>query len=93
MCAWTCKQLKYCLLRCFTFLVHLITRIADIVELVGSSDKSWQDAAQVALEEAKKTIRGITGVEIGDMTAKVEPNTGIITEYHTAVKIAFGVEH
>jgi dodecin len=70
-----------------------MTRIADVVELVGSSDKNWQDAAQVALEEAKKTIRGIRGVEIGDMTAKVDPNTGNITEYHTAVKIAFGVEH
>ena len=69
-----------------------MTRIAKIMELVGSSDKSWQDAAQVALEEAKKTIHGITGVEIGDMTAKVDPNTGNITEYRTAVKIAFGVE-
>jgi flavin-binding protein dodecin len=76
-----------------TFLVHIMTRIADVVELVGSSDKSWQDAAQVALEGAKKTIRGITGVEIGDMTAKVDPNTGNITEYHTAIKVAFGVEH
>jgi hypothetical protein len=27
------------------------------------------------------------------MTAKVDPNSGNITEYHTAVKIAFGVEH
>jgi dodecin len=70
-----------------------MTHVAKIIELVGSSDKSWQDAAQVALEEAKKTIHGITGVEIGDMTAKVDPNTGNITEYHTAVKIAFGVEH
>jgi dodecin len=34
-----------------------------------------------------------TGVEIGDITAKVDPNTENITEYHTAVKIAFGVEH
>jgi len=85
----------YSLLRCFTFtfLLLLMTRIADVIELVGSSEKSWQDAAQVALEEAKKTIHGITGVEIGDMTAKVDPNTGNITEYHTAVKLAFGVEH
>ena len=73
--------------------MFIIIRIADVIELVGSSDKSWQDAAQVALEEAKKTIRGMTGVEIGDMTAKVDPNTGNIIEYHTAVKIAFGVEH
>ena len=40
-------------------------------------------AAQVALDEAKKTIHGITGIEIGDLTAKVDPNTGNITEYHT----------
>jgi flavin-binding protein dodecin len=70
-----------------------MTRIADVIELVGSSDKSWQDAAQVALEEARKTVHGITGVEITDMTAKVDPNTGNITEYHTAIKIAFGIEH
>jgi dodecin len=70
-----------------------MTHIAEVIEIVGNSDKSWQDAAQVALDEAKKTIHGITGVEVGDMTAKVDPNTGNITEYHTAVKIAFGVEH
>ncbi|MGB7639200.1 MAG: dodecin domain-containing protein [Nitrososphaeraceae archaeon] len=38
-------------------------------------------------------MHGITGVEVGDMTAKVDPNNGNITEYHTVVKIAFGVEH
>jgi dodecin len=70
-----------------------MTHVAKIIEIVGTSDKSWQDAAQSALNEAKKTIHGITGVEVGDMTAKVDPNSGNITEYHTAVKIAFGVEH
>ena len=73
--------------------MFLMTHVAKIIEIVGSSDKSWQDAAQAALNEAKKTIHGITGVEVGDMTAKVDPNSGNITEYHTAVKIAFGVEH
>jgi dodecin len=70
-----------------------MTRIAKVVEIIGNSDKGWQDAAQAALDEAKKTIHGITGVEVGDMTAKVDPNSGNITEYHTAVKIAFGVKH
>lgn len=70
-----------------------MTHVAKIIDLVGSSDKSWQDAAQAALNETKKTIHGITGVEVGDMTAKVDPKSGNITEYHTAVKIAFGVEH
>jgi dodecin len=70
-----------------------MTHVAKVIEIVGNSNKSWQDAAQVALDEAKKTIHGITGIEVGDMTAKVDPNTGNITKYHTAVKIAFGVEH
>jgi flavin-binding protein dodecin len=70
-----------------------MTHVAKIIEIVGSSEKSWQDAAQAALNEAKRTIHGITGVEVGDMTAKVDPNNGNITEYHTVVKIAFGVEH
>ncbi|MGA7043001.1 MAG: dodecin family protein [Nitrososphaeraceae archaeon] len=77
----------------FIFSVFLMTHVAKIIEIVGSSEKSWQDAAQAALNEAKKTIHGITGVEVGDMTAKVDPNNGNITEYHTVVKIAFGVEH
>ncbi len=70
-----------------------MTHVAKITEIVGSSDKSWDDAVQVALTEATKTIRGITGIELTDMTAKVDPNTGKIAEYHSTVKIAFGVEH
>jgi dodecin len=70
-----------------------MTHVAKIIEIVGSSDESWQDAAQAALNESKKTVHGITGIEVGDMTAKVDPNNGAITQYHTTVKIAFGVEH
>jgi dodecin len=70
-----------------------MTDIAEVIEIIGSSDKGWQDAAQAALDEAKKTVREITGIEVRDMTAKVDPNTGNITEYRTAVKIAFGVKH
>ena len=66
--------------------------IAKITEIVGSSEKGWQEAAQVALDEAKKTIREITGLEVVDMTAAVDPNTGSITKYKTTIKIAFGVE-
>ncbi|MFL6384165.1 MAG: dodecin family protein [Nitrososphaeraceae archaeon] len=70
-----------------------MAHIAKVLEIIGNSDKSWQDAAQAALDEAKKTIHEIAGVEVGDMTAKVDSNTGNITEYRTAVKIAFGVKH
>ena len=70
-----------------------MTHVAEVVEIVGSSDKSWEDAARVALNEAAKTIRGITGIELTDMTSRVDPSTGNITEYHSTIKLAFGVEH
>jgi flavin-binding protein dodecin len=70
-----------------------MTHVAEVVEIVGSSNKSWEDAARVALNEAAKTIRGITGIELTDMTSRVDPSTGNITEYHSTVRLAFGVEH
>jgi dodecin len=70
-----------------------MTHVAKVIEIIGGSDKGWSEAAQVAIDEAKKTIHGITGLEVNDMTAKVDPNIGNITEYRVAVKIAFGVEH
>ena len=70
----------------------LTHHIAKITEIVGSSEMGWEEAAQVALDEAKKTIREITGIEVVDMTATIDPNTGSITKYKTTIKIAFGVE-
>jgi flavin-binding protein dodecin len=69
-----------------------MSSVAKIVEIVGSSDKGWEDAAKKAIEEAQKTIHGIRGIEVKDMTAKVDPNTGKITTFRTCVKMSFGVE-
>ena len=45
-----------------------------------ASEKGWSEAAQAALDEAKKTINGILGVEeVLDKTAKVDPTSGHIT--------------
>ena len=48
---------------------------------------------KLPLDEAKKTVKDITGLEVNDMTASVDPNTNSIKEYKVGVKIAFGVEH
>ena len=63
------------------------------IEIIGSSNKGWEDAAQVAVDEAKKTMHGILGIEITDMTSTVDPNSCKITQYRAAEKVAFGVEH
>jgi flavin-binding protein dodecin len=70
-----------------------MAEVAKVIEIIGSSEKGWTEAAQTALDEANKTIKGITGLEINDITAKVDPNSGKITEYRVGVKIAFKVEH
>ena len=67
--------------------------VAKIVEIVGSSNKGWEDAAQNAVNEAVKTIREIHGIEVKDTTATIDQSTEKITQYRTAVKLSFGVEY
>jgi dodecin len=70
-----------------------MTHVAKVIEIIGSSDNGWEEAAQVAVEEARKTLHGIHGIEIMDMTATVDASTGKINQYRTGVKVSFGVEH
>ncbi|HLV10579.1 MAG TPA: dodecin family protein [Halanaerobiales bacterium] len=61
-----------------------------IVELVGESDKGWEDAVKNAIREASKTINGISGVEVLNVTADVKD--GEIIEYKADLQIAFPVQ-
>lgn len=61
-----------------------------ILELVGVSDASFHGAVENALQEAGRTVRGISGLEVVNTTAKVKD--GKIAEYHANVKFAFPVE-
>jgi flavin-binding protein dodecin len=70
-----------------------MTHIAKVIEIIGGSDKGWEDAAQVAVNEARKTLHGIHGIEVMDMTATVDESTGKIAQYRASVKVAFRVEH
>jgi dodecin len=63
-------------------------RVAKILELVGSSDKAREDAAQVAITEAAKTIHGIRGLEVTVMTARVDSKTAKIQEHRVCVKLS-----
>jgi flavin-binding protein dodecin len=64
--------------------------VAKVVELIGSSPNSWEEAVANAVEAAAHTIRNIRGVDVKRCTAKVENNK--IVEYRAVVKIAFIVE-
>lgn len=67
-----------------------MAEIAKVIRVIGSSPESFALAAQSAVEEASKTVRGITGADVVTMSAVVEGDR--IAEYRTTVDIAFGVE-
>lgn len=64
--------------------------VIKTIDLVGVSTSSWRDAAQQALDEASKTIRGITSMDVLDTSCNV--SDGTITEYLTHVRIQFRIE-
>ena len=66
------------------------TRVAKVVTIIGSSPESFAKAADAAVQEAAKTLRGITGADVISMSANVED--GRISSYKTTVNIAFAVE-
>src|SRR5438132_14398551 len=52
--------------------------VSKTIDLVGVSTQSWREAAQAALQEAAKTLRGIEGMEVLETSAVVEvSNTSI----------------
>jgi flavin-binding protein dodecin len=64
--------------------------VAKVVTIIGNHPESFAKAAQVAVQEAAKTIRGISGADVISMSCEVEGDR--ITMYRTTVNIAFGVE-
>ena len=64
--------------------------VAKVVTIIGSSPESFAKAADAAVQEAAKTLRGISGALVVSMSAVVDD--GRISEYRTTVNIAFAVE-
>lgn len=64
--------------------------IAKVITVIGSSPESFAKAADAAVAEAAKTVRGIHGAHVTSMSAVVDNDK--ITEFRTTVDIAFEVE-
>jgi dodecin len=65
-------------------------KILKVIEVLASSEKSWDDAAQNALKIASKSIRGIKSINIQNMSAQVDGKK--ITEYRINAKISFEID-
>jgi len=64
--------------------------VIKTIDLVGVSTESWRDAAQQALAEAARSLRGIEGMDILETSATVEGDR--IKEFQTHVRIRFRIE-
>jgi flavin-binding protein dodecin len=64
--------------------------VYKVIELVGSSSESWEQAACNAVERAAKTLRDLRIAEVVDMDLQID--NGKVVAYRTKLKVSFKYE-
>ncbi|MDJ0646562.1 MAG: dodecin family protein [Flavobacteriaceae bacterium] len=63
--------------------------VLKVIEVLGNSTESFEDAVQNVINDASKSVRNIKSVYINDMQVTVEDNQ--IKEYRVNTKVCFGI--
>ena len=58
-----------------------------IIELVGTSDKSWEDAAKIAIETAGENLKDLRIAEVTKLDVTIED--GKVKTYRARVNLSF----
>ena len=61
-----------------------------IIEVVGASDVSWEDAAKAAVETASKSLRDLRIAEVTKLDVRIE--NGKVAAYRARVSLSFKYE-
>ena len=61
-----------------------------VIEVLAESKKSWEDAAEVAVSTAHKSLRNIRSLNVKNLQATVK--NGKITSYRINAKVTFELE-
>ena len=64
--------------------------VYKVVELIGTSDKSWEEAAKNAVEVAGKSLRNLRIAEVGQLDMKVED--GKVVAFRAKVNLSFKIK-
>lgn len=64
--------------------------VLKVIEIMSSSEKSWEDAAKNGIEKAAGTIKGIKSAWVKDQSVTVRDN-GVAT-YRVTLKVSFEVK-
>ena len=61
--------------------------VYKVIDLIGTSPNSWEEAAKNAVETAGQTLRDLRVAEVRELDMKVE--NGKVTAYRAYVKLSF----
>ena len=64
--------------------------VVKVIELLGESEESWEDAARQVVAEATRTLHGVTSVYIKEFQATVENDR--VKNFRVDAKVSFVVE-
>ncbi|MBN2401222.1 MAG: dodecin domain-containing protein [Spirochaetes bacterium] len=61
--------------------------VYKVIEIIGSSVKSWEDAAKNAVEAAAKSLQELRVAEVKEMDMRLE--NGKVVEYRVKLSVSF----
>jgi len=64
--------------------------VVKIIELVGESPKSWDDAIKVVISEAQKSLRGITRIGVKEFDLRM--NKDKLDVFRVRAEVSFRIE-
>lgn len=64
--------------------------VYKVVELIGTSPTSWEDAAKHAVEQAAQSLHDLRVAEVEQMDIRLE--NGKVVEYRAKILVSFKVE-
>jgi flavin-binding protein dodecin len=65
--------------------------IYDVIQLIGTSNESWEKAAANAVEHASKSLRDVRVAEIVELDIQLDAK-GKVEAYRAKVKLSFKLE-
>jgi len=64
--------------------------VYKVIELVGTSEESWEKAATAAVNQASKSLRDLRIAEVAELDLQIE--AGKVKAYRAKVKVSFKFE-
>ena len=61
--------------------------IYKVIEIIGGSEKSWEDAAKKAVELGAKSLKEVRVAEVKELDMRVEE--GKVVEYRAKLRVSF----